>query len=161
MTTKRTSPQWIVDHREELFACAVAEYKAGVQWWLTDREDMMRRSDAGRFRVGTEFESFVAEQAKNCWCVDLGVIANKWRELNGHRGPRNGRTTAAMILEGLGFDRRKFQMRGVRQYWYVRHEATTDDIRALGPAFLQPQPHPFPGAELISDNDIRIDHEQA
>lgn len=100
--------QWVKDNRDQLWAEAVAAYKAGEQWWLTDEEENLRKIHNHQFEEidpwTGDVETWASQQdgpftLRQCIEVALGVPGPKQ-----DRGHEN---RVGAILRRVGYSKRK------------------------------------------------------
>jgi len=65
--------QW----RDQLWAEAVAAYRAGEPWWLTDDEDRQREEGAERHRLRDPWEAVIERYVASKWRADIAQDASR------------------------------------------------------------------------------------
>jgi predicted P-loop ATPase len=146
MATTGTNPAWIAEHRDDLFACALADYRAGEQWWLTDAEDHQRKADSVFFRIGSEIETFVADYMDCRWAAHLEAVIKAY-EIQATKTKRNDRKTIALVLAALGYHPKRVRVNGSQKKLYVLSGVSTDIIRALGNGWDSRQKYTHPSSD--------------
>jgi predicted P-loop ATPase len=97
----------LAEWRDQLWAEAVAWYRKGEQWWLTDEEEVLRKADAIDYTDDDVWERQVrAYLIKNGSApLDVGDILTELELPIERQGPRESRRVTA-ILRRMGWSRK-------------------------------------------------------
>ncbi len=117
---------WVQEHRDRLWTQAVAEYRAGEQWWLSASE--VKEHD--RMQVEHVYETMGTEAVARFIASKTAVTTSEIIERLGPgcfgvATPRAGQMAVAKILKGLGWEREP-KGAGARRRW-VRTATTAVD----------------------------------
>lgn len=92
---------WIREHREQLFAEAVARYEAGASWWDVPLEDAEREQEARR--DADEWEPVIADWLIGRWETTVGDVLAGALGIGPDKWDRQLQMRAAKCLRVLGW----------------------------------------------------------
>jgi len=112
----------IAARRDQLWAEAVARYKAGMPWWITDKELLKtvkeRQEDA---RQHDEWEEVLKESLLSISSITLMDVADRL-DIPIERLDKSTQTRLGQAMKAIGFTRKRDTRRGPRRYYWVRDE---------------------------------------
>lgn len=105
--------------RDQIWAEAVAFYKAGHQWWLTPEEELLRVADAGGYTEEDPWDdivrAYLAKQFSSP--VQIGEVLDELKVPLERQTQREARRVAS-ILRKFGYERRSAPgTSGARKVW--------------------------------------------
>jgi hypothetical protein len=121
--------EWLRTNREQLFAEAVARFKAGEQWWLTSAEEAMRTESNQPFR----YVDWYTECATAVYQANGGGPANRFtvgdfaKAVDPNISPQRLGWSLSQALLSTGFKR----VRSNGTSWYEKEEPPTGNDNGL------------------------------
>jgi predicted P-loop ATPase len=110
----------IVEKREQLWAEAVARYKAGVPWWITDptllKTVKEQQEDA---RQHDEWEDLLRESLTGVTKITLAEVAEKLG-VKADRLEKSVQIRLGLVMKAIGFTRQREMKHGTRAYYWIR-----------------------------------------
>lgn len=116
----RIDLDWLREHRDQLWAEAVARYRAGETWHLDEAEALALAGAEQEARYqGDEWEAVVRQWAEGREFVTLGEVLGEALHIERPRWGQIEQNRAARILIRMGRVRKQRRVGGVRTWGYA------------------------------------------
>jgi putative DNA primase/helicase len=112
----------IREDRDQLWAEAVAAWKAGETWWLSPEQDEELRDAQEKFQHEDPWEGFIKEwlAAQGGKGIRLGDILDGPLNMDPDKQGKHHEMRIGGILQRLGFERRRTRINGKREWRWFR-----------------------------------------
>jgi hypothetical protein len=113
----------LTDDREQLWAEAVAAYRAAEIWWLPKDIEQAAREEQENRQIGDPWETRVMEYAELQGYASIPTILEKSLELPPAQQDRAAQNRVARILKGNKWERKQLRVNGSRTWLYYPPQA--------------------------------------
>jgi predicted P-loop ATPase len=134
---RRGNIKWIEDNRDQLWAEAVARFRAGDQWWLTDdlerlasaQQEAHRQEDPWEERV----RKYIGEHPGKpiCQGLLLNALLDGAKSEDPKQGARIARILQILVREGWRREDHRRRIEERNAFWYVPPIAAVDGIEKI------------------------------
>lgn len=140
--------QWVEQHRDEIWSAAVALYKAGEQWWLTDTEQTVSNDANAAYEAESPWETLVSRWLSKSYTANDGipydgnpfttadVLTNAIGKPAGQWN-RKDENEVGRVMKRLGYEQKRLRLGGKCQsrYWVSDAVNDTPTISSLSPTY--------------------------
>lgn len=140
--------QWVEQHRDEIWSAAVALYKAGEQWWLTDTEQTVSNDANAAYEAESPWETLVSRWLSRSYTANNGiphdgnpfttadVLTNAIGKPAGQWN-RKDENEVGRVMKRLGYEQKRLRLGGKCQsrYWVSDAINDTPTVSSLSPTY--------------------------
>lgn len=112
--------------RDQIWAAAVAAYRAGEKWHLTPEEKKLADEANKPFRTSDTWEDYILAYVQDRQFVTIGELLTKALELDPSKQDKGSQIRAAAILRRLGWDKAKSWINGTWKRGWVNPNRSND-----------------------------------
>lgn len=110
--------------RDQIWAAAVAAYRAGEQWWLTPEEEQLADEANKPFHVSDTWEDFILAYVQERQFVTVAEVLGKALDIEPSEQDKSSQMRASAILRRLGWDKGKAWVNGTWKRGWVNPNFT-------------------------------------
>ncbi|MEP0754951.1 toprim domain-containing protein [Trichocoleus sp. Lan] len=126
---RRIDSEQIESERDRVWASAVAAYKAGEQWHLSDEEQALSAIANSEFHMSDAWEKYVLDYVRNLPQVTTAEILQNALDLDKSRQDKPSQMRVGVIMKRWGWERRKMNWQGSRLNGWVPTCSTVQPVR--------------------------------
>jgi predicted P-loop ATPase len=90
--------------RDRIWASAVAAYKAGVQWWLTQEESTISEAENKTYELSDTWEDYISEYLRGkVWATTSEILAESKLAVEPGKQDKSSQMRVAKILRQMGW----------------------------------------------------------
>jgi predicted P-loop ATPase len=112
--------------RDQIWAAAVAAYRAGEQWHLTSEEKKLADEANQPFRTSDTWEDYILAYVQDRQFVTISEVLTKALELDPSKQDKGSQMRASSILRRLGWDKGKCWVAGTWKRGWLNPDRSTD-----------------------------------
>lgn len=112
--------------RDQIWAAAVAAYRAGEQWWLTPGEKQLADEANKPFRTSDTWEDFILTYVQERQFVTIAEVLGQGLNIESSKQDKGSQMRASAILRRLGWDKGKAWINGTWKRGWVNPDRSTD-----------------------------------
>ena len=106
--------------RDQLWAEAVARFRRGEQWWLTEEEDALAEVEQEKRHEADVWENTISAYCAGRHKVTIPDILSYALEMPRERWNRSVQTRVGYVLKKLNLTRKRVQLNNTREWAYFR-----------------------------------------
>jgi predicted P-loop ATPase len=112
--------------RDQIWAAAVAAYRAGEQWWLTPEEKQLADEANKPFRTSDTWEEFILAYVQERQFVTIAEVLGQALNIESSKQDKGSQIRAAAILRRLGWDKAKSWVNGTWKRGWINPNRSND-----------------------------------
>jgi predicted P-loop ATPase len=112
--------------RDQIWAAAVAAYRAGEQWWLTSDEKQLADEANKFFRISDTWEEFISTYVRSRQFVTVAEVLDKALGIEPSKQDKSAQMRTSAILRRLGWDKGKCWVAGTWKRGWINPDRSTD-----------------------------------
>jgi len=113
---------WAKENRDQLWAEALIEYKAGERWWLEEKEEESRKAASLSFRQDDPWAPILDSWLAGRWgeTITTRSIMEEALSLEKHQMRRPVEMRISSIMAEFGYVKKRARLKGERVYAWTR-----------------------------------------
>lgn len=108
--------------RDRIWAAAVALYKAGEQWWLSQSDEQLSSALIAEYQIGDPWQEAIAEFVTEMTMVTSDQVLDDCIRLDLDKQGREAQMRVATILKQLGWTRERRSVNSKQRWVWIQTE---------------------------------------